>query len=366
MELERFHLPESMREMRHAAASCLDRLDDDALSAHCRSASPRTAMHAIANRLEQGSAWIVRAVGRDAEVHASAADGHHNISAWPLWLRSECQRREKPLLYLMRSESVAGLRAALAETTSQGIFCNDAEAFSSRWPKSVQPALPLWLSAMADGTPYDPASGAETLAILRAALHALYIDGEPGFVYFSAHADGGDARALSAADGLHAFKGMYCAAPLQETSTASVRLLGAGKTLSQVERAAKLLQQDWGVASEIWSCPSYTRLARDAYAAERWNTLHPRAEKRGSHLQTCLGGSASPVLAVTGYAQNIASQIGGFVPARFAALGADSHPLRAGTDSTQWIAALALKALGEEGRIPLGRAKEALERYRLA
>ncbi|NVD96822.1 pyruvate dehydrogenase [Massilia sp. BJB1822] len=351
--------------MRHAAATCLDRLDDDVLNAHCRSASPHAAMRAIANRLEQGSAWIVRAAGREVDAHAGAAGGHRNISAWPLWLRSGRQRGERPLLYLMRSESVAGLRAALAETTSQGIFCNDAEAFSSRWPKSVQPALPLWLSAIADGTPYDPASGAETLAILRAALHALYIDGEPGFVYFSAHADEGDARALSAADGQHAFKGMYRMAPLRRESSATVRLLGAGKTLSQVERAAKLLQQDWSVASEIWSCPSYTRLARDAYAAERWNTLHPRLEKRSSHLQSCLAASASPVLAVTGYAQNIASQIGGFVPARFVALGADSYPLSGSMVRAEWIAALALKALGDEGAIPPGRVEEALERYQL-
>ncbi|UTY57061.1 pyruvate dehydrogenase [Massilia sp. erpn] len=364
MGWERFHLPEPVREVRHAAASCLARLDDDVLDAHCRSASPHAAMQAIASRLEQGSAWIVRAAERDGNWHSSAAGGHRNISAWPLWLGSECQRREKPLLYLMRSESIAGLRAVLAETASQGIFCNDAEAFSSRWPKSVQPALPLWLSAIADGTPYDPASGAEILAILRAALHALYIDGEPGFVYFSAHADDGDARALSASDGQHAFKGMYRVAPLQ-ASTASVRLLGAGKALSQVRHAAELLQQDWDVASEIWSCPSYTRLARDAYAAERWHTLHPRSEKSSAHLQACLAGSASPVLAVTGYAQNIASQIGGFVPARFVALGADSHRWGAGTASAQWIAAMALKALGDEGTIPLCRAEEALKRYRL-
>ncbi|WP_256078529.1 pyruvate dehydrogenase [Massilia sp. YIM B04103] len=366
MVWERFHQPDSMREMRHAAARCLDRLDDDVLNAQCRSASPHAAMRAIANRLEQGSAWIVRAVEREEDGHAGAAGGHCNISAWPLWLRGERQRCEKPLLYLMRSESVAGLRAALAETTSQGIFCNDAEAFSSRWPKSVQPALPLWLSAIADGTPYDPASGAETLAILRAALHALYIDGEPGFVYFSAHADDGDARPLSAIDGQHAFKGMYRIALLRGMSKASVRLLGAGQALSQVMHAAELLQQDWDVASELWSCPSYTRLARDAYAAERWNTLHPRSGKRSSHLQSCLSGSASPVVAVTGYAQNIASQIGGFVPARFVALGADAYPLYGSTVSAQWIAAMTLKALGDDGTIPLGRAEEALERYRLA
>lgn len=366
MGLECFHLPESAPQMRHAAAACLDRLDDDVLSAHCMGASPHAAMQAIAERLEQGNAWIVRAAEREMNLHAGAVEGHGNISAWPLWLRGERQGREKPLLYLLRSESVSGLRAALAETASQGIFCNDAEAFSSRWPKSVQPALPLWLSAMADGTPYDPASGVEMLAILRAALHALYIDGEAGFVYFSAHADDGDAPTAPAIDEAHAFKGMYRLAPAEGAPAASMRLLGAGKVLSLVRRAARLLQEDWDVASEVWSCPSYTRLARDAYAAERWNTLNPGAGKRSSHLQSCLGGSASPVLAVTGYAQNIASQIGGFAPARFVALGADSHPLRAGTAGVQWIATLALKALGDEGIIPLERAEEALARYRLA
>lgn len=375
MSRKRFHLPARTQETRHAATVCLGRLDDDALSARCLAASPHGAMHAIANFLEQdiatsGSAWIVRATeegaGEEPDSRTSTGAKRRNVSAWPFWFQSGRQRFEKPLLYLLRSESVTGLRAALCETEVHGIFCNDAEAFRSRWPKSVQPAVPLWLCASTDGTPYDPASGAETLAILRSALHALYIEGESGFVYFSAHAGESDALVLSDADEQHAFQGMYRITARQEATTTSVRLLGAGKMLLQVQGAAELLQEDWGVTCEIWSCPSYTRLARESYEAERWNMLHPLSRKRTSHLQSCLAGNTSPVVAVTGYAQHVASQIGGFIPARFVSIGADSHQASRGSANTQWITAITLKALGDEGAIPLRRAEEALKKYELA
>ncbi|MDP1045093.1 pyruvate dehydrogenase (lipoamide), partial [Klebsiella pneumoniae] len=75
-----------------------------------------------------------------------------------------------------------------------------------------------------------------------------------------------------------------------------------------------------GVTSQVWSCPSYTRLAREAAFAERWNRLHPTATKRSCHLRECLMGSEAPVIAVTGYPQPIVDQLAGYVDARFVAL----------------------------------------------
>jgi pyruvate dehydrogenase E1 component len=71
------------------------------------------------------------------------------------------------------------------------------------------------------------------------------------------------------------------------------------------------------------------------------------------------------VLAVTGYGQYIAEQIGGFVSARFVALGADSLPEASRFPSAPWIVAAALKALGDEGLLPMRQATEALKRYAL-
>jgi pyruvate dehydrogenase E1 component len=42
-----------------------------------------------------------------------------------------------------------------------------------------------------------------------------------------------------------------------------------------------LLKNDWGVDADIWSCPSFTELARDGNAVTRWNTLHPPSRRAG-------------------------------------------------------------------------------------
>ncbi|KAG0753330.1 hypothetical protein G6F22_021501 [Rhizopus arrhizus] len=56
--------------------------------------------------------------------------------------------------------------------------------------------------------------------------------------------------------------------------------MGSGSILREVEAAAELLQQDFGIASDVWSATSLTELRRDGLAAERWNLLHPAAEPR--------------------------------------------------------------------------------------
>lgn len=361
----------------HAAAACLHRLEASSLKALCAAASPLGAAQAIADHLEQGAgdpcAWVVRprpASPRQtpprhaARPRADDAKALHHISAWPRWLPDTDPRAGQPVLYLLRCTSVGGLHSALSETKRRGIFFNAAETFPSRWTKGVQPALPLWLSSHADGIPYEPASGAEALALLRGALQTLHTRNAPGFFYFSAHDEQASADILPAASAQDACKGMYrVASPGGEP--ARIRLLGAGKALAHVSRAARLLQEDWGLACEVWSCPSYTRLARDSAEAACWNLLHPQSGGRTAHLQRCLASSTQPVIAVTGYARHIADQIGEFIHGRFVSIGADSYPAHVQAQEAQWLVIHALRVLAEQGLLPAHQAGTALARYGL-
>lgn len=371
MSSERLRPPVSAPQTRQAASACLEKLAAQATKRACRAASPYGAIHAITQGLAQDEAtndkvWIVKASPYQQTHPADgAAMGAGNISAWPLWFRDGTGHFEKPLLYLLRAESIAGLRAAVCEAHDRGILCNDAELTSSRWPKSVQPAVPLWLASRLNVIPYDPASGQEALAILHAAVQAMYVNDEPGFIYMTLHDGDGAVPSPSSVKVHDAFKGMYRFIAAPEGSCAAIRLLGAGQALEKVVEAARLLRDDWGITSEVWSCPSYTRLAREGHEAERWNMLHPLSRKRTSHVQTCLGSEKTPVLAVTGYGQHIADQISGFVPARFVALGADSHRETRGFPCARWIVAAALKALGDDGFLPLRHAEAAVQRYAL-
>jgi pyruvate dehydrogenase E1 component len=192
-----------------------------------------------------------------------------------------------------------------------------------------------------------------------AALRSLYVDGKPGFYYLALH-DHEGATPLSEQDREAVLEGMY---PLQQDTRGDVRLLGAGRALAEVVQAKRLLAQDWNITAQLWSCPSYTRLAREAAAVERWNRLHPGVPKRSCHLRNCLAGSAAPVIAVTGYPQAIVDQLGAHVDARFVALGAGS--VQASAPSRYWIVVAALRALADEGCIDALQVEAAMNRYAL-
>jgi pyruvate dehydrogenase E1 component len=76
-----------------------------------------------------------------------------------------------------------------------------------------------------------------------------------------------------------------------------VRLLGSGAILPEVAEAAKMLEAEWDVSSEVWSATSYSELARDAREAERRNRLNPLDEPVVSHLAACLSGAAITIAA---------------------------------------------------------------------
>jgi hypothetical protein len=355
------HPPEPGGVMRRAAHACLAALVP-APGLPLLQASPRRALGTMAHRLQRDpgvadAIRIVRATMPDR--HGDAWSVQAFASAWPLRYGAD-----KPLLYLCRPDSLAALRAVLVDARERGIVCNDAETQASRWHKGVQAALPAWLAAQPNCTPFDPATGEEVRAILRSALETLYLEQQSGYYYLATHDEDAEedamAAPLSPADAAAASLGMYRVSP-PDLAPCQVRLCGAGRMLAVVAEAARLLKEDWGIATQVWSCPSYTRLARDGAVAAAWNLRHPRAAPRLSHVQRCLDGSAAPVIAVTAYGQHIAGQIGGFVRGRFIAIGADS-PLAPGAP---WLAVTALKALADDGVLARTCIGDALRRYAL-
>jgi pyruvate dehydrogenase E1 component len=102
-----------------------------------------------------------------------------------------------------------------------------------------------------------------------------------------------------------------------------VQLLGSGTILREVIAGAELLERDFGVAADIWSCPSFNELRREGLAVERWNRLHPESEPRLSHVEQCLKDRQGPVVAATDYMKTYADQIRPFVRNRYIVLGTD-------------------------------------------
>ncbi|MEN6538037.1 MAG: pyruvate dehydrogenase (acetyl-transferring), homodimeric type [Mizugakiibacter sp.] len=105
-----------------------------------------------------------------------------------------------------------------------------------------------------------------------------------------------------------------------------VQLLGSGTILREAIAAAELLEKEFGVCADIWSCPSFTELRRDGFEAERWNRMHPLAKTpRKAHVTRCLEDRPGPVVAATDYVRAFPDQIRAFMPEgrRYVVLGTD-------------------------------------------
>ena len=167
-------------------------------------------------------------------------------------------------------------------------------------------------------------------------------------------------------------KGMYLLAEGPK-KTPRVNLLGSGTILRESLAAQKLLDADWGVAANVWSCPSFNELARDGQDCERWNLLHPTEEPRLAYVTQQLGAHAGPVVASTDYMKNYADQIRAFIPKGrvYRVLGTDGFgrsdfrsKLREHFEiNRHYIVVAALKSLADEGTVPVAKVAEAIARY---
>jgi pyruvate dehydrogenase E1 component len=138
-----------------------------------------------------------------------------------------------------------------------------------------------------------------------------------------------------------------------------VQLMAAGGSVGDAVAAAELLDKEFGVKADVWSCPSFSELSRDGFDTERWNRLHPQPkDRRVSHVAACLADHPGPVVA-SEYVRGVTDQVRAFIPdgRRFVALGADGYgrsdtrwALRAFFEiDAHWIAHAAIVALAEDG-----------------
>ena len=221
---------------------------------------------------------------------------------------------------------------------------------------------------------YDPTYSYEVAVIVQDGLRRMYGENEDVFYYITTlnenypHGD----MPEGAEDGIR--KGMYKLRSLEAKKKAvRVQLLGAGSILREVEAAAALLANDFGVASDIWSVTSFMELRRDGLDADRWNMLHPTAAPKRSYVETCLEKPGGPVIAATDYMKLLADQIRPFVPSRYRVLGTDGfgrsdyrRKLRNFFEVDRFhVVVAALKALADEGTVPATLVADALHKYEI-
>ena len=219
---------------------------------------------------------------------------------------------------------------------------------------------------------YDPTFGYEVAVIIQDGLRRMCAEQEDVYYYLTLMNENYPHPAMPEGAAPNIIKGMYPLKPGEKkTKGPRVQLLGSGVILREAIAAAELLRNDWGVESDLWSCPSFTELARDGNAVSRWNMLNPTARPRLSHVETSLKDTSGPVVAATDYARAFAEQIRAFVPRRYVVLGTDGFG-RSDTREKlrhffevdrQYITIAALKALADDGALPAAKVAEAMAKY---
>ena len=173
---------------------------------------------------------------------------------------------------------------------------------------------------------------------------------------------------------LDILKGMYSFRQGAKNKAPRVQLLGSGVIFREVQFAAGLLLNDWGVEADLWSCPSFTELARDGQACERWNRLHPTEPAKQSHVANCLSNATGPVIASTDYTRAFAEQIRSLIAAPYTVLGTDGfgrsdtrENLRRFFEVDRYhVTIAALKSLADSGQFDPAKVDVAIAKYGIA
>ena len=222
---------------------------------------------------------------------------------------------------------------------------------------------------------YDPAYAYELAVIIQDGLRRMLSDQENIFYYLTVMNEKYPQPPMpeGAAPGILA--GMYRVREATEAdedaSKPRVQLFGSGALLPEVLAAADVLAQDFGVLSDVWSVTSYTELAREGAAVERWNRLHPDEEPRQSYIEEQMAHRSGPIVAVSDYVRAHPEQIRGYVGRRYTVLGTDGW----GRSDTRerlrrffevdraFTVVAALHALAEEGQMDRSRVQKTIEKY---
>ncbi|MGQ9660174.1 MAG: pyruvate dehydrogenase (acetyl-transferring), homodimeric type [Thermochromatium sp.] len=217
---------------------------------------------------------------------------------------------------------------------------------------------------------YDPAYAYELAVIIQDGLRRMYQDQDDVFYYITVMNENYVQPPMPAGCTEGILKGLYRVRQGGEYAH-QVQLLGSGAILREALAAAEQLEQDFGVGATVWSVTSFNELRREGIEIERWNRLHPDQTPRLTWVESQLGPTSGPIIAVTDYIRLQADQIRPYVPRRYVTLGTDGfgrsdlrRQLRRFFEvDRHHIVLAALKALADEGAVPVSMALDAIARY---
>jgi len=171
---------------------------------------------------------------------------------------------------------------------------------------------------------YDPAFAYEIAVIIRDGIKRMYEDQERIFYYITLMNENYAMPEMpkGAKEGI--LKGMYkFKVSDKKNSKLRAHLLGSGTILNEAIKAAQILEEDYRVATDVWSVTSYKELRRDALDVERWNMLNPTKTQKFNYIQKILENEEGVFVAASDYVKALPDSVAKWFPGYLYSLGTD-------------------------------------------
>jgi len=222
---------------------------------------------------------------------------------------------------------------------------------------------------------YDPTFSYELATIFREGLRRMHEKQENIFYYITTMNENYSHPTMpkdkSVEEGI--LKGMYLFKEHNRYKKTKIQLLGSGTILREIIAAAKILQNEYQIDSNVWSVTSFNELRREAMEVERYNLLNPDKKTKRSYIDECLASTEGPIVSASDYMRLNSDQIRPFVRKSFYSFGTDGYG-RSDTRKNlrkffevdkEHIITYTLSVLAKEQLIPSKYAKDAMKKYNI-
>ncbi len=220
---------------------------------------------------------------------------------------------------------------------------------------------------------YDPTFAYELAVIFREGLRRMHEKNENIFYYITVMNENYPHPEKPEGVDEDILKGMYLFKEYKNKGKIKIQLLGSGTILREAIAAAKILSEEYGVDSDIWSVTSFNELRKNGMETERKNLLNPNNKREKSYIEECLEKRDGPVIAVSDYVRSFSDQIRPYTKKSFYSLGTDGFG-RSDTRKNlrkffevdkEHIVAYTLSALAKEQLMGTDSAEKALKKYNI-
>jgi pyruvate dehydrogenase E1 component len=314
--------------------------------------------------LEEG---ITEAGALSSWIAAATSHANHGVAMLPFYIYYS----------MFGFQRVADLIWAAADQRSRGFLVGATSGRTTLAGEGLQHqdgSSHLVASTVPNCRAYDPCYAHEVAVILEEGMQAMLERGEDVFYYLTVMNENYAQIDPAPLQREGIVRGMYLLKPA--AGAPKVRLLGSGAILREVQAAAELLQQDFGIAAAVYSVTSYSELQRDGMSTDRARLIEMAGQgssPASTWVAQCLGVDSSPVIAASDYVRALPELIRSQITAPYVTLGTDGFgrsDTRAGLRrffevDRQHIALQALAALAGAGTMERGVVAQAAQRYGL-